>query len=664
MPIRFGSVCSGIEAASVAWGPLGWEAAWLSEIEPFPCALLAHYYPNVPNLGDMTTIKDRILRGEVEAPDVFCGGTPCFTAGHLVLTETGYKPIETIQVGEKVITHKGRLRPVLRVGHKQAEVGELSLLGSDPIICTPNHPFLSHTWTKYRKTQNGTVMYHDQFSELEWTPAERMPGRRWLSLTSYEKESVDLPSHIFGGSCEKLMFFIGMWLGDGCFRKSPNKTPVTVLSLNDTKLEAYKQVFGDFGHIRKNRSIYTINITNMELYSFLKEQFGEYSHGKHIPTWVLSHSNRKDLLQGYFITDGSKSHWGYKSASVSKSLAYGISDLAATLGFVCNAHSYTYKNGTQVILGRLCRVKPVTEVRSVYLENSRLHKKVDNFLSRKVRGYTPLHKEDTVYNIEVEEDHSYIVNSVIAHNCQSFSLAGLRKSLGDSRGNLTLHFVEIANAIDHVRSLRGDKPVTIFWENVIGVLNTDDNAFGCFLGAIVGLDVPIPAPSENGFPTAGRAVGPKRHAAWRVLDAQYFGVPQRRRRVFVVASARDKGGVDPAEILFERPGVQGDFSESRTQGQGSASGATRSAPSDDSGPIQTLVAGYSKSYNSLQELDKLQISAFRESSFGGYEQDKVSSTLKAVGGALSGGSETFVSQKDNTPPPKELPKSHRNTDRE
>jgi DNA (cytosine-5)-methyltransferase 1 len=76
-PIRFGSVCSGIEAASVAWHPLGWQAAWLSEIEPFPCAVLAHHYPDVPNLGDMTKLPERIVSGEIEAPDVFCGGTPC-----------------------------------------------------------------------------------------------------------------------------------------------------------------------------------------------------------------------------------------------------------------------------------------------------------------------------------------------------------------------------------------------------------------------------------------------------------------------------------------------------------------------------------------------------------------------------------------------------------
>lgn len=76
-PITFGSVCSGIEAASVAFGPIGWMAAWLSEVAPFPCALLAHRYPHAPNLGDMTTIARRVLTGEVPAPDVLCGGTPC-----------------------------------------------------------------------------------------------------------------------------------------------------------------------------------------------------------------------------------------------------------------------------------------------------------------------------------------------------------------------------------------------------------------------------------------------------------------------------------------------------------------------------------------------------------------------------------------------------------
>ena len=75
--MTFGSVCSGIEAASVAWHPLGFKAEWLAEIEPFPSAVLAHHYPDVPNLGDMCRLPGKILRGEIAAPDILVGGTPC-----------------------------------------------------------------------------------------------------------------------------------------------------------------------------------------------------------------------------------------------------------------------------------------------------------------------------------------------------------------------------------------------------------------------------------------------------------------------------------------------------------------------------------------------------------------------------------------------------------
>ena len=75
--MRFLSICSGIEAASVAWEPLGWKASGFSEIEPFPCAVLKHHYPDVPNHGDMTLLSAKIAAGEIEAPDLLCGGTPC-----------------------------------------------------------------------------------------------------------------------------------------------------------------------------------------------------------------------------------------------------------------------------------------------------------------------------------------------------------------------------------------------------------------------------------------------------------------------------------------------------------------------------------------------------------------------------------------------------------
>ena len=147
--------------------------------------------------------------------------------------------------------------------------------------------------------------------------------------------------------------------------------------------------------------------------------------------------------------------------------------------------------------------------------------------------------------------------------CQAFSVAGQRKSLADARGNLSLTFCEIADVIDSVRSVRGERPCIVFWENVPGVLSTADNAFGCFLAQLCGGDEPLVAP--DGWPDAGCVDGPKRTVSWRVLDAQYFGLAQRRRRVFVVASARDD--FDPATVLFEFDGLRRDSAPSREAGE-------------------------------------------------------------------------------------------------
>jgi len=72
--MKYGSVCSGVEAATAAWHPLGWKPQWFSEIEKFPSAVLAHHYPDVPNLGDMTQFKEWPIDRSI---DLLVGGTPC-----------------------------------------------------------------------------------------------------------------------------------------------------------------------------------------------------------------------------------------------------------------------------------------------------------------------------------------------------------------------------------------------------------------------------------------------------------------------------------------------------------------------------------------------------------------------------------------------------------
>lgn len=144
--------------------------------------------------------------------------------------------------------------------------------------------------------------------------------------------------------------------------------------------------------------------------------------------------------------------------------------------------------------------------------------------------------------------------------CQAFSVAGLRQSLADERGNLSLEFVRLAHELAARNGLRN-----AVWENVVGVLSTKDNAFGCFLAGLVGADSAIEPPRRGKWPGAGMVSGPKGRAAWRVLDAQYFGVAQRRRRVIVVADFGN--GADPAAVLFEQDGMRRHSPPSREKGK-------------------------------------------------------------------------------------------------
>ena len=132
--------------------------------------------------------------------------------------------------------------------------------------------------------------------------------------------------------------------------------------------------------------------------------------------------------------------------------------------------------------------------------------------------------------------------------CQSFSVAGLRKGLDDPRGNLMLVYLGLA---EHLRV------PWLVWENVPGVLSSNGGRdFGTFLGAL----------GQLGY-----------RWSYRVLDAQYFGVPQRRRRVFVVASLGDRP--HPAKVLFESESLRGDTAKGGKARKGPARGARPGAES-------------------------------------------------------------------------------------
>lgn len=130
--------------------------------------------------------------------------------------------------------------------------------------------------------------------------------------------------------------------------------------------------------------------------------------------------------------------------------------------------------------------------------------------------------------------------------CQAFSFAGWQKGLNDDRGNLTLKFVEIINSNDKVRLANGKNRTVVFWENVEGVLSDKTNAFGCLISSLAGMSEPM---KQTKWPSAGIIYGKDRNVAWRIIDAKYFGLPQQRKRLYLIAGGKE---FHPENVLFER----------------------------------------------------------------------------------------------------------------
>lgn len=170
--------------------------------------------------------------------------------------------------------------------------------------------------------------------------------------------------------------------------------------------------------------------------------------------------------------------------------------------------------------------------------------------------------------------------------CQDLSVAGRRRGLGGERSGLFFELLRIADEIE---------PRWLLVENVPGLLsNNGGRDFQTFLEFTTGSPIGLPA-DGGGWRNSGVAVGDRRWLVWRVLDAQFFGVPQRRTRVFIVGGPRDSARLDaqgerpsrvravPVEVLLEPEGLQGNPEPSREAGSRTAATLTRGADSKGRG---------------------------------------------------------------------------------
>ena len=166
--------------------------------------------------------------------------------------------------------------------------------------------------------------------------------------------------------------------------------------------------------------------------------------------------------------------------------------------------------------------------------------------------------------------------------CQDLSIAGKRAGMTEGSGTRSSLFFE------QVRIWNESQAPYILWENVYGAFSSNAGRdFAAVLSALVGGALSVPA---DGWVRAGVVAGPTGVAAWRTLDAQYFGVPQRRRRVFVLGVRG--GGVDPAEVLSLAESLSGHLATSGEAREGVATDARAGASVTRTGFSTTGSVGY------------------------------------------------------------------------
>lgn len=475
-PVKYVSIFSGIEAATVAWQPLGWEPLAFSEIDPFPSTVLQHHYPDIPNLGDITKIDWNPYKGQA---DLVVGGSPCFPAGTLILTSEHLKPIEEIKVGDMVLTHRNRWRRVTATGSKIADTIVLRGNGVSSLECTPNHPFYARTRV-HRESGYGYEY------KQEWIPATDMVGRQWLNMNA-ATEPLPVPALPDGVSLtEPFLRLIGTWLSLG-----------------------------------QSSSLPAFRFDSQSINRWVMKQFG--GKEKHIPSWVygLSENLRISLLEGYFQRMDSVR---YAQPCSGMQLLVGMKILAAGAGY---RSSILYEENPSIHSTGTYRIKFNTSpIDSDDFDD-------DGYWGR-VNEKTVGRSNVLVYNLEVEDDHSYVAAGIAVHNCQSFSVAGKREGLAGASGLM----------FEYIRAVRELRPRWFVWENVPGAFTSERGEAYCQL---------LSEMDALGY-----------GLAWRVLDAQFFGVAQRRERVFLVGSL---GTMRCAEVLFERESLSWDHQSSRQKRQ-------------------------------------------------------------------------------------------------
>ena len=505
------------------------------------------------NYGDISKID------KLDYADLWTYSFPCFTGDTLVFTDKGYKKMIDVDTDDQVFTHKSRFRPVVKKFNNGIhEIWELKTANVDVIRTTKNHRFYVVTRSKKWNTQ--TNKYDYIFTEPYWKECWELTSNDYVLSPTYNVEKEFNHNEYSRNSVIKLdkyfdnldfYWLLGKYVGDGCLGSDrPNKKAHEIIIVCSKKNLEHKELENRLARLNLNyiknesNTVLRYTIASVELFS-LCEKFSRGALNKRLPIEIfnLKKPLLKAFIEGYLFADGCKVGNVHKITSVSRELLYGIGMCVTK---VYNVPFRLYKDerpSTCVIEGRTVNQHDTyqlvfdlrTDIRRtscVYLYNNYWYKITD------VRN---TFEKEWVYDIEVHDDHSFLVNAVISHNCQDLSSGGKGKGVAatDEEGN-------------HVATRSG-----LLWEVERLLAKSCGYDIDKKTGVIVKNDsYEINPPKYLLLENVPELIRNKKHNIyfnkWKdrleelgyntfysCLNGKDFGVPQNRERVFALSVRKD-----------------------------------------------------------------------------------------------------------------------------
>lgn len=541
-PLRVFTTFSGYDSQALALrkANIPFEMVGWSEIEPR--AINAHnlIFPEFKdrNYGDICKIDWE----NVPDFDFFTYSSPCFVAGTLIQTKNGLKNIEDIKVGDEVLTHTNTYQKVVTPMSKVFG-GTLYHIKSanGKIVCTPEHPF--YVREKSYKYESGKKIR--VFGKPIWKKANELSNKIDFLGTPVNQESkfpewngVELYNWGHNRLSNKLndlftnhsfWYLMGRYVGDGWTNKLIYKPTGEIKSRSikiccskkkESDYTSLKEAFDNCGFnycITKERTVYKFQVTSKELWEFV-QRYGQYADGKFIDieTLNLPVEYLKSFVEGYIDSDGYKdSETNSHITTVSKKLAYTFAQCVNKVYHRPVSLIFNKLPSTHIIEGRIVNQKDTYTV-----QFKKVNTKQDKSFYEDGYIWSPVntHKNGItteeidsciVYNMEVENDNSYVANNYIVHNCQSFSIAGQQLGGEEGSGTKSSLLWECKKAIEI------KKPKYLMLENVKNLVgNKFRPTFQKWLDYL----------SSIGYTSY-----------WKVLNGVDYGTAQARERVFVVS---------------------------------------------------------------------------------------------------------------------------------